>query len=108
MPAFPHNTIIRRTAQATHLDCDICVVGAGAAGLSAALEAAALGRQVILADAAPQIGGQAVSSAIGTICGLYSNGPDAERLIHGVMDELISTMIADGLAEPRRARPVRP
>ena len=36
---------------------DICVLGAGIAGVATALEAAKLGRKVILADAAPAIGG---------------------------------------------------
>jgi hypothetical protein len=70
---------------------DICVVGAGIAGTSAALEAAALGRKVVLVDGLPALGGQAVNSIIGSFCGLYSNGKPAERwqLTHGI--------VADGL-----------
>ncbi|TMJ33857.1 MAG: FAD-dependent oxidoreductase [Alphaproteobacteria bacterium] len=37
---------------------DICVLGAGIAGVSAALEAARLGRRVVLVDALPALGGQ--------------------------------------------------
>jgi glycine/D-amino acid oxidase-like deaminating enzyme len=45
---------------------DICVVGAGIAGVSAALEAAQLGRRVILIDSGQTLGGQSVGSMIGT------------------------------------------
>jgi len=40
---------------------DICVVGAGIAGVSAALEAARLGRRVVIVDAAQSLGGQAIA-----------------------------------------------
>src|SRR5678816_365795 len=55
------------------LTADICVLGAGIAGVSAALQAAKLGRHVIIVDAAPSLGGQAVGSIIGTIIGLYTH-----------------------------------
>ncbi len=41
---------------------DVCVVGAGIAGLSAAIESAQLGRDVVLLDSLPVIGGQMVHS----------------------------------------------
>lgn len=105
MTSYPGTRIVRReTPDARVYEADICVVGSGAAGLSAALEAARLGRTVVLVDAAAHIGGQAVGSAIGTICGLYSNGPGAARLTHGVVDDLLGSLIASGNARPRFAR----
>jgi hypothetical protein len=86
------------------LSADLCVVGSGAAGLSAALEARELGLSVILVDAAPQIGGQAVGSAIGTICGLYSNGMTPHRVTYGVMDRMLAGLTSNGDAAARRAR----
>ena len=83
---------------------DVCVVGSGAAGLSAALEAARLGRRVSIVDAAPHIGGQAVGAALGTICGLFGNGPVPKRLTHGVMDGLFETLLTRGDAALRRVR----
>jgi hypothetical protein len=75
---------------------DICVVGAGIAGISAALEAAALGRKVILIDGLPTLGGQAVNSIIGTFCGLFSNGPARFQLTHGIADGILTELGAQG------------
>jgi len=97
-------TVSRRDTAARVLTCDVCVVGSGAAGLSAALEARALGRSVLLVDAASQLGGQAVNSAIGTICGLYSNGPEPYRVTYGAMDDMLQRLVDAGAAAPRRAR----
>jgi len=105
MAEHPGMRTIRRGAGGpARIDCDVCVVGSGAAGLSAALEAQALGKDVVLVDGAPQIGGQAVNSFIGTICGLYSNGPDPYRVTYGVMDGLLSDLFSAGAANARRAR----
>ncbi|MBX5436539.1 MAG: FAD-dependent oxidoreductase [Alicyclobacillaceae bacterium] len=73
------------------LKVDICVVGAGISGVSAAIEAARLGRKVALVDGLPALGGQAVNSIIGTFCGLFSNGPVSERyqLTHSIADDIL-------------------
>jgi hypothetical protein len=88
---------VRRAAGAPRaVSADICVVGAGAAGMSAALEAAALGRRVVLADASVQLGGQSVGAMIGTFCGLYSNGPAPVQITHGIADPLIADLTRAG------------
>lgn len=58
-----------------HLTADLCIVGAGISGIACAVTAAKLGHRVILADAFPWVGGQAVGVPIGTIAGLFSTGP---------------------------------
>ena len=93
------NTRIHRRAargEPATVSADICVIGAGIAGVSAALEAARLGRRVIVVDAAPSLGGQAVGSIIGTIIGLYSHGPVPQPLTHGIADELVAELTAEG------------
>jgi len=75
---------------------DICVLGAGISGVSAALEAAKLGRKVVLVDGAPTLGGQAVGSIIGTLIGLFTHGPNAYQITHGVADDLIRDLTAEG------------
>ena len=78
------------------ISADIGVLGAGISGVSAALEAAKLGRKVMLVDGAPSLGGQAIGSIIGTIIGLYTHGPDAYQITHGIADDLIRDLTAEG------------
>src|SRR5207237_3681882 len=74
------------------VEADICVVGAGIAGTSAAIEAARLGRKVVLIDGLPALGGQAVNSIIGTFCGLFSNGTHGYQFTHGIADDILETV----------------
>jgi FAD-dependent oxidoreductase family protein len=89
---------IRRSSEraATVVNADICVLGAGISGVAAALEAAKLGRKVVIVDGGPAIGGQAIGSIIGTLIGLYTHGPDAYQITHGIADDLIRDMTAEG------------
>ena len=90
-------TVRRDTATSTwKVAADICIVGAGISGVSAALEAAKLGRKVVLIDGLPTLGGQAVGSIIGTFCGLYSNGPNRFQLTHGIADGILKDLGASG------------
>lgn len=90
--------VVRRSGHqsARTVDTDICVVGAGIAGVSAALEAAKLGGRVALVDAAPALGGQAIGSIIGTIIGLYTHGQQPYQITHGIADDLIADLTAEG------------
>jgi FAD dependent oxidoreductase len=73
---------------AGEIRADVCVVGAGIAGSTAAIEAARLGGSVVLVDSLPLIGGQMVHSLIGLFCGVFGNAPDYEQLTHGVFDDI--------------------
>ena len=88
---------------ALQIGADICVVGAGISGVSAAIEAARLGRKVILVDGLPSLGGQAVNSIIGTFCGLFSNGLGARQLTHGIADEILHDLGAQGALHYNRS-----
>jgi hypothetical protein len=89
---------VRRGSERTPtlVKADICVLGAGISGVAAALEAAKLGRKVVIVDGAPALGGQAIGSIIGTLIGLYTHGPDAYQITHGIADDLIRDMTAEG------------
>jgi hypothetical protein len=97
-PFRPETRTVRRTeaTPAREHRADICVVGAGISGVSAAIEAARLGRRVILIDGLPALGGQAVNSIIGMIVGLFGNPPNNKQLTHGIADDLIRDLGATG------------
>ena len=97
-PFRPETRIVRRngSAPAREYQADICVVGAGISGVSAAIEAARLGRSVILIDGLPALGGQAVNSIIGMIVGLFGNPPGNKQLTHGIADDIIRDLGATG------------
>ncbi len=97
-PFDPETRVVSRGAAAPVLErgCDICVVGSGASGISAAIEAARAGREVILVDGLPTLGGQAVNSIIGLFCGLFTPGPNGRQLTHGIADEIIHDLSATG------------
>jgi FAD dependent oxidoreductase len=81
---------------AHELTADVCVVGAGIAGTSAAIESARLGRDVVLVDALPVLGGQMVNSLIGLFAGVFGNAPKYRQLTHGVFDDIFADLGALG------------
>jgi flavin-dependent dehydrogenase len=105
--SFSTATRIVRSAgrSAQHVGADICVVGAGIAGVSAALEAAQLGRKVVLADSLPALGGQAVHSIIGTFCGLFANGYAGRQITHGIADGILRDLGTEGVLHYLRGGP---
>jgi hypothetical protein len=97
-PFRPETRVLRRegASAAREHKAGICVIGAGISGVSAAIEAARLGRDVILIDGLPSLGGQAVNSIIGMIVGLFGNPPGNKQLTHGIADDIIRDLGATG------------
>ena len=94
---IPTRTVRRpATRPVQTVRADLCVLGAGISGVTAALEAAKLGRKVVIVDGAPALGGQAIGSIIGTLIGLYTHGPNAYQITHGVADDLLRDLAAEG------------
>jgi len=90
----PSTRVVKRASRGSprELEVDICVVGAGIAGTSAALQAARLGRRVAIVDGLPALGGQAVNSIIGTFCGLFSNGTHGYQFTYGIADDILNDL----------------
>lgn len=101
---IPTRIVSKPSSGAARLSCDLCVVGSGAAGISAALEGARAGRKVVLIEAAASLGGQAVNAIIGTFCGLYSNRPAPVRLTYGIADDILRDLAANHAARDLPAR----
>jgi len=94
---IPTTTVQKTEADdRTHVEADVCVLGGGISGVSAALEAARAGADVVVADAEPNLGGQAVGSIIGTIIGLWTHGEDPYQLTHGIADDLLDDLQESG------------
>ncbi|MGH3343040.1 MAG: FAD-dependent oxidoreductase [Carbonactinosporaceae bacterium] len=91
------HTVTRPAGTVTHeIGADVCVVGAGIAGMSAAIESARLGRDVVLVDGLPMLGGQMVNSLIGLFAGVFGNAPEHRQLTHGIFDDIFRDLGATG------------
>lgn len=77
-------------------DYDIAVVGAGAAGVLAASEAAGAGARVILIEATNRLGGAVTAAMHRSLCGLYAREPrePAEVLNPGPQQQFIDRLVA--------------
>jgi glycine/D-amino acid oxidase-like deaminating enzyme len=92
---------------ALRLDCDVLVVGGGAAGVAAAVTAARRGARVTLVERYGFCGGGAVAGLSGTICGMYAATDDRaappRQVVHGFLDNFVDEMERrGGLAPPVR------
>jgi hypothetical protein len=91
------DAVTRPAAESGHeITADVCVVGAGIAGCSAAIESARLGRSVVLVDSLPLIGGQMVHSLIGLFAGVFGNAPEYVQLTHGIFDDIFAALQPTG------------
>jgi hypothetical protein len=84
----------------------VAVVGGGAAGIAAALSAAARGARVLLVEAAPALGGNATGAFVHTLCGLYhpADAGDARPANAGLpMRFAAGLRAAGGAGPPERA-----
>ncbi|MGH3279771.1 MAG: FAD-dependent oxidoreductase [Trebonia sp.] len=91
------DAVTRPASGSVHeITADVCVVGAGISGCSAAIESARLGRSVVLVDSLPLIGGQMVHSLIGLFCGVFGNAPGYTQLTHGVFDDIFASLEPTG------------
>lgn len=105
MTAKLSTRIVRRErAVPAVLAAEIAVLGAGIAGVSAAIEAAELGRRVVLIDAGPALGGQSVGAMIGTFCGFYGNGSEPRLVTHGIADRILAELGQAGALHTLRGR----
>ena len=75
---------------------DVCVVGGGAAGLSAAVGAARCGLKVLLLERYGFCGGATVAGLSGSICGLFSSGDRPRQIVFGFAGEFHAALKRSG------------
>ncbi|HEX7222123.1 MAG TPA: FAD-dependent oxidoreductase [Candidatus Limnocylindrales bacterium] len=76
---------------------DVCVVGSGSAGSTAAIAAARAGASVVLVEKLPFLGGTS-TAVLDTFYGFYTPGTSARKVVGGIADDVV--------AELRRLGPV--
>lgn len=70
---------------------DICVIGAGAAGSTAAIAAARFGASVLLVDRLSFLGGTS-TAVLDTFYGFYTPGSRARKIVGGIGDDVVSSL----------------
>jgi hypothetical protein len=83
---------------------DVLVVGAGAAGIAAAVSAARAGAKTLLVERYGFVGGTLSAVTLGSICGPFAVTPDALiPMVGGVYSEVIERLAhLDAVMPPRR------
>ena len=72
-------------------DVDVCVVGAGSAGSTAAIAAARGGASVLLIDRLPFLGGTS-TAVLDTFYGFYTPGTHARKVVGGIADDVVTAL----------------
>ncbi len=78
------------------LHVDVAVVGGGAAGVAAALGAAACGARVALVEAYGFLGGTATVAGVQSYCGFYTRGERPSQVVAGVGQRVLDALQALG------------
>lgn len=76
-------------------DVDVCVVGAGSAGSTAAIAAARAGASVLLLDRLPFLGGTS-TAVLDTFYGFYTPGSMSRKVVGGIPDDVVAGLRALG------------
>ena len=84
-------------------ETDIAIIGGGMAGIAAAIAVSELGKEAIIVEKEKYLGGNAILSNVGTICGAYMTNttrPIDHPMIRKLLDELKGNPIkhADNLS----------
>jgi len=72
-------------------DVDVCVIGAGSAGSTAAIAAARTGATTLLVDRLPFLGGTS-TAVLDTFYGFYTPGSVARKVVAGIGDDVVAAL----------------
>ena len=70
---------------------DVCVIGAGSAGSTAAIAAARMGASVLLVDRLPFLGGTS-TAVLDTFYGFYTPGSAVRKVVGGIGDDVVDAL----------------
>jgi hypothetical protein len=74
---------------------DVCVVGSGSAGSTAAIAAARAGASVLLVEKLPFLGGTS-TAVLDTFYGFYTPGERPRKVVGGIADDVVAALRALG------------
>jgi hypothetical protein len=77
------------------VDVDVCVLGSGSAGSTAAIAAARGGASVLLVERLPFLGGTS-TAVLDTFYGFFTPGTRSRKVVGGVGDDVVSALRALG------------
>jgi glycine/D-amino acid oxidase-like deaminating enzyme len=72
-------------------DVDVCVIGAGSAGSTAAIAAARGGASVLLLDRLPFLGGTS-TAVLDTFYGFFTPGERSRKVVGGIADDVVEEL----------------
>ncbi len=88
----------------TTAECDVLVVGGGAAGIAAAIASARSGARTVLLERYGFLGGMATTALVGAFCGLYTTGEQKEQVVRGILQEFLERLRRlGGLSDKRNS-----
>lgn len=89
----------------SQFECDVAILGAGSAGVAAAIGASAAGARTILIERYGFAGGAATTSSVLAYCGLFANTTLARRVVGGAAAEVLSALESLGVdVAPRQIK----
>lgn len=74
------------------IECDVAVLGGGAAGVAAAIGASRAGAKTVLIERNPYFGGQATNSQVTAYCGFFTRGENYDQVVEGVGGEVLKRL----------------
>ena len=75
-----------------YIECDVAVVGGGAAGIAAAIGASRAGARTVLIERNPYFGGQATNSQVTAYCGFFTRGENYDQVVQGIGGEVLKKL----------------
>jgi len=75
-----------------NIECDVAVVGGGAAGVAAAIAASRAGAKTVLIERNPYFGGEATNSQVTAYCGFFTRGENYDQVVQGIGGEVLKRL----------------
>lgn len=75
-----------------HLECDVAVIGGGAAGVAAAVAASRTGAKCILIERSSYLGGTGTHCGVASFCGFFASEPEEHQIVKGIGEAVLETL----------------